>query len=70
MAYVNKMDMVGADFYACVDQMKDRLGCHPVPIQLPVGKEDVFQGIVDLIKMKAYNQKSEDQIQQGIRILF
>ena len=53
IAYVNKMDVVGADFYGCVDQMRDRLGCHPVPIQLPVGKEDVFRGIVDLIKMKA-----------------
>ena len=42
IAYVNKMDVVGADFYGCVDQMRDRLGCHPVPIQLPVGKEDVF----------------------------
>ena len=61
IAYVNKMDVVGADFYGCVDQMRDRLGCHPVPIQLPVGKEDVFRGIVDLIKMKAYIQKSEDQ---------
>ena len=49
MAYVNKMDIVGADFYACIDQMKERLNCHPVPIQLPIGKEDEFKGIVDLI---------------------
>ncbi len=56
MAYVNKMDIVGADFYACVDQMKERLGCNPVPIQLPVGKEDGFLGIVDLIKMRAFVQ--------------
>ena len=61
ICYVNKMDITGADFYACVDQMKTRLGCHPVPIQLPVGSEDVFQGIIDLIKMKAYIQKDEDQ---------
>ncbi len=61
MAYVNKMDVTGADFYDCVEQMKDRLGCNPVPIQLPVGKEDEFQGIVDLIKMKAFVQKNEDQ---------
>ena len=61
IAYVNKMDVTGADFYSCVEQMKDRLNCHPVPVQLPVGKEDVFQGIVDLIKMKAYIQKNEDQ---------
>ena len=61
MAYVNKMDVTGADFYDCVEQMKDRLGCHPVPIQLPVGKEDYFQGIVDLIKMKAFIQSDADQ---------
>ena len=53
MAYVNKMDIVGADFYACIDQMKERLNCHPVPIQLPIGKEDTFQGIIDLVKMDA-----------------
>ena len=61
IAYVNKMDVIGADFYDCVSQMKEKLGCHPVPVQLPVGKEDSFQGIIDLIKMKAYIQKSEDQ---------
>ncbi len=61
ICYVNKMDITGADFYACVDQMKTRLGCHPVPIQLPVGSEDVFHGIIDLIKMKAFIQKDEDQ---------
>ncbi len=61
ICYVNKMDITGADFYACVDQMKTRLGCHPVPIQLPVGAEDVFHGIIDLIKMKAFIQKDEDQ---------
>ena len=56
MAYVNKMDITGADFYLCVEQMKTRLKTHPVPIQLPVGKEDQFLGIVDLMKMKAYIQ--------------
>ena len=61
IVYVNKMDITGADFYLRIDQMRDRLGCHPVPIQLPVGKEDEFQGIVDLIKMKAYIQSNEDQ---------
>ena len=40
ICYVNKMDVVGADFYSCVEQMKERLGCHPVPIQVPVGKEE------------------------------
>ena len=61
ICYVNKMDILGADFYACEKQMRDRLGCVPVPIQIPVGKEDEFLGIVDLIKMKAYIQKDEDQ---------
>ena len=61
ICYVNKMDILGADFYACEQQMRDRLGCVPVPIQIPVGKEDEFLGIVDLIKMKAYIQKDEDQ---------
>ena len=61
ICYVNKMDILGADFYACEKQMRDRLGCVPVPIQIPVGKEDEFLGIVDLIKMKAFIQKDEDQ---------
>ena len=61
ICYVNKMDILGADFYACEQQMRDRLGCVPVPIQIPIGKEDEFLGIVDLIKMKAYIQKDEDQ---------
>ena len=59
MAYVNKMDITGADFYACVEQMKTRLGANPVPIQLPIGAEDNFQGIVDLIKMKAFIHKDD-----------
>ena len=59
MAYVNKMDITGADFYACVEQMKERLGCHPVPIQLPIGSEDNFAGIVDLIKMRAFIHKDD-----------
>lgn len=53
MAYVNKMDMVGADFYRVVDMMKTRLGANAVPIQLPIGSEDVFKGIIDLVEMKA-----------------
>ena len=59
ICYVNKMDVVGADFYSCVEQMKERLGCHPVPIQVPVGKEEELKGIVDLIKMKAYLQPDQ-----------
>jgi len=54
MAYVNKMDIMGADFYNVVDMMKTRLHCNAVPIQLPIGAEDTFKGIVDLIDMKAY----------------
>ncbi len=54
MAYVNKMDIMGADFYRVVDMMKERLKCNAVPIQLPIGVEDTFRGIVDLVEMKAY----------------
>jgi elongation factor G len=53
MAYINKMDIMGADFLNVVEMMKDRLGTNPVPIQLPIGKEDSFKGIVDLIDMQA-----------------
>ena len=53
MAYVNKMDIMGADFYNVVRMMKDRLKCNAVPIQLPIGSEDAFVGMIDLIKMKA-----------------
>jgi len=53
MAYVNKMDIMGADFYNCVNMMKDRLKANAVPIQLPIGKEDNFKGMIDLITMKA-----------------
>ena len=54
MAYVNKMDIMGADFYRVVEMMKDRLKCNAVPIQLPIGAEDTFKGIIDLVEMKAY----------------
>ena len=53
MAYVNKMDIMGANFYRVVDMMKDRLKCNAVPIQLPIGSEDDFKGLVDLVEMKA-----------------
>ncbi len=53
MAYVNKMDIMGADFYRVVDMMKERLQCNAVPIQLPIGCEETFKGIVDLVEMKA-----------------
>ena len=54
MAYVNKMDIMGANFYRVIDMMKDRLKCNAVPIQLPIGAEDEFKGIIDLVEMKAY----------------
>lgn len=54
MAYVNKMDIMGADFYNVVEMMRDRLKCNAIPIQLPIGSEDTFKGIVDLVEMKAY----------------
>ena len=54
MAYVNKMDIMGADFYRVVQMMKDRLKTNAVPIQLPIGAEDTFKGIIDLVEMKAY----------------
>ena len=59
MVYVNKMDTTGADFMLCVEQMKKRLRANPVCVQLPVGAEDNFQGIVDLIKMRAFIHKDD-----------
>ena len=63
MAFINKMDILGADFYGAVDQIKTRLGKNAIPIQLPIGKEDDFKGIIDLMEMKAYiynDEKGED----------
>ena len=54
MAYINKMDILGADFYGAVEQIKTRLGKNAICIQLPIGKEDEFKGIIDLFEMKAY----------------
>ncbi len=53
IAFINKMDRLGADFFGSVQSMVDRLGAHPVPVQLPVGREDLFRGVVDLIEMRA-----------------
>ena len=61
MVFVNKMDRTGADFLSVVDQIKDRLGANPVPVQLPIGAEDNFKGVVDLFKMKAINWTESDQ---------
>ena len=49
MVYVNKMDRVGADYYQCIDLVRERLGAHPVPLQIPIGREDQYRGLVDLI---------------------
>jgi elongation factor G len=54
IALINKMDRVGADFIMCINSMIERLGATPVPVQLPIGKEDIFRGPVDLVNMKAY----------------
>ena len=59
MVYVNKMDITGANFMLCVDQLKNRLKANAVPIQLPIGAEDEFKGIVDLIKMRAFIHKDD-----------
>ncbi|GAP76921.1 translation elongation factor G [Pseudoalteromonas sp. SW0106-04] len=61
MIFVNKMDRIGADFLSVVDQVKTRLGATPVPIQLPIGAEEDFKGVIDLIKMKAINWNEADQ---------
>ncbi len=63
MAYVNKMDIMGADFYRVVNMMRERLKCNAVPIQLPIGSEDTFKGIIDLIEMNAdvyYDEMGKD----------
>ena len=59
IAFVNKMDRIGADFYKAVDTMVDRLGANAVPVQLPIGAESEFQGIVDLVEMKAIIYKDD-----------
>lgn len=60
LAFVNKMDRAGADFLRVVEQIKQRLGSNPVPVQLPIGSEDNFSGVVDLIRMKAIKWNDED----------
>ena len=69
IAYVNKMDRVGADFLAVVSEMKEKLGANAVPIALPIGAEDKFQGIVDLIAMKGYfyDQESKELVNYEVR---
>ena len=66
MAYVNKMDIMGAVFYRVVDMMHERLKANAVPIQLPIGSEDTFKGIIDLLEMKAYMYY--DELGKDIRV--
>ncbi|MCR5636125.1 MAG: elongation factor G [Clostridiales bacterium] len=69
MVYINKMDIMGADFYHVVQMMKDRLKCNAVPIQLPIGCEETFRGIVDLVEMRAevyYDELGQDMRDEDI----
>lgn len=61
IAYINKMDRMGSDFFMCINSMIERLGATPVPVQIPIGKEDAFRGPVDLVNMKAYIYDDETQ---------
>src|SRR5690606_19752963 len=67
MAFINKMDIVGADFFRVVDMIEDRLKTNPVPVQLPIGKEDSFTGVVDLVHMNARVYK--DDLGQNIEVV-
>ena len=69
IAYVNKMDRVGADFFAVVEEIREKLGANPLPICIPIGAEDKFAGIVDLIAMKAiyYDQDSKELVNYEIK---
>ena len=63
MAYINKMDILGANFYGAVDQIRTRLKKNPICVQIPIGKEDTFKGLIDLFEMKSYiynDEKGED----------
>ncbi|KAF0284516.1 elongation factor G [Spiribacter roseus] len=60
MVFVNKMDKMGSDFFRCVDMLKQRLGCNAVPVQLPIGAEDSFAGVIDLIRQKAIYWNEQD----------
>ena len=60
MCFINKMDRVGADFFRCVNMIKDRLGSNPLVIQLPIGSENIYEGVIDLILMKEIVWKEEN----------
>jgi elongation factor G len=61
LVYVNKMDRIGADFFRCLSMLRDRLGAHPVAIQLPIGREDQYKGLVDLVEQVAYVWDEDDE---------
>ena len=69
LAYVNKMDRVGADFYAAIEEIREKLGANAVPISLPIGAEDKFDGIIDLVSQKAYyyDQENKDLVNYEIK---
>jgi len=69
LAYVNKMDRVGADFYAVIDEIREKLGANAIPISLPIGAEDKFDGIIDLVSKKAYyyDQDNKDLVNYEIK---
>lgn len=61
IAFVNKMDRIGADFYSVVSEIEEKLGANPVALQIPIGSEDKFEGVIDLIEMSAYYWNGDDQ---------
>jgi len=67
LAFINKMDILGADFFKAIDMIRDRLKANPVPIQLPIGKEDHFTGVIDLVNMNA--RKYNDDLGENIEII-
>src|ERR671914_1272625 len=61
IAFINKMDRVGADFFGVLQEMRDKLGAHPVPIQLPIGQEETFAGVIDLVDMRGLIWRDDDR---------
>ena len=68
IAFINKMDIVGADFFKDVDMIRDRLGKNPIPIQIPIGAEDTYEGLIDLFEMQAYKFRGDkgDDVEIGV----
>ena len=61
IAFINKMDRIGADFFGVLQEMRDKLGAHPVPVQLPLGQEETFTGVIDLIDMQSFVWHDQDR---------